>query len=469
MTHASPVSRSSFATVVGITALATFLSNLSSTVTYVPTQEIASAFGVGQSAFVLMVVSYLVPFAVVTPVIAKIGDVYGQKRVFLFGLGLYALASGLSALPWNFNAFLALRILQGLGGGVILVSMVFIAQQLPQERQGTGLGIWRAALLSGTVLGPVLGGYLATFLGWPAIFWTTGVVAMPLWVWAAIKLHELPVERTRRFDWLGATAFTVAFFSLVIGLAAIGLLRTMSGPAMPGTPMGSVPLLAMITMLAPIFFGVFLLGLVVLALNQKMNRTPLFDASLFRNRHFTLGNLGTFFVCCGMFASMMFIPLELQNVFGYSKLQAANVLAPMAIAAIIFGVWGGRLTGRFGIVLPWATGFVLTAVSFLALANLGLSAVGGWLFVLAAVTGAGQGLPLAPTAAAALTGVPAKATAEAAGLFNFSHNMGRAVAIGGLGTLFVANDPHAYASIFLVSALSMGIGAALALGVRKHV
>lgn len=466
------MSRASFATVVGITSLATFFSNLSSTVIYVPMPEIVRAFGGGELVFAFIAIAYLVPFAVIMPVIAKIGDVYGQKRVFLFGLGLYALTSLLAGLTLNFNAFIALRTLQGLGGGIILVSMVFIVRQLPEERHGVALGVWRAALLSGTVGGPVLGGYIAAALGWPAIFWTTAPVAALLWVWAAVSLQELPFDRARRFDWIGATAFMVAFFSLVIGLASAGMLRTMHGTRMQGGAMSGMPmegggLLNTITERAPLFLGVFLAGLVVLAINQKTNREPLFDASLLRNRPFILGNLGTFFVCVGMFAAMMFAPLELRNVFGYSELQAANILVPMAVTAIVFGVWGGRLTTRFGIAPPWAAGFVFTAASFIALANLGSLLSPLWLLVIAAAAGVGQGLPLAPTAVAALTGVPAEASAEATGLFNFSHNMGRAVALGGLGALLFANDPNSYASIFWVSALSMVAGAALTLGLPK--
>lgn len=469
MREGTTISRTSVASIVGITSLATFLSNVSSTMTYVPAPEIVRDFGIAQPAAILMIIAYLVPFAVVTPVTAKIGDVYGQKQVFLFGLGLYAVTSLAAAFTLNFNAFLALRAVQGLGGGIILVSMVFIVRQVSQERQGLSLGIWRAALLGGTVGGPPLGGYIAAVLGWPAAFWITGAVAAVVLVWAAVSLQELPFDRTRRFDWVGATAFTVGFSSLVIGLSAAGLLQTMAG-AMGGEPMEGTmqgTLIGAILALAPIFFGVFLASLVVLAINQKVRREPLLDASLLRNRQFLLGNAGTFLVCVGMFSAMMFLSLELRNIFDFSGVNASNILALMAVAAVIFGVWGGQLTARFGAALPWAGGFVLTAVSFIALANLLPPSPAFWLFAVGAVLGAGQGLPLAPTTVVALEDVPAEAAAEATGLFDFSHNMGRAISIGAFGALFVPNDPASYVTIFWVSAVAMGVGAALTLGLPR--
>lgn len=453
--------RGAVAGIVGVTSLATFLANLSSTATYLAAPEITRSFGVAQPAAIISVIAYLVPFAVVMPVIAKIGDSYGHKRVLLAGLGLYAAGSLATVAIAEFTAFLALRLVQGLGGGIILVSLVFIVQQVPQHRQGASLGIWRAALLSGTVAGPPLGGYLASLLGWRAIFWVTGLAGLAALGWAAAALQELPRQQARRFDWVGAMAFTVGLSALVVGLAAAGFLRTMGG-GMTAGPVG------LISSLAPVFLGVFVLGLVVLLVNQRRNSQPLFEASLWRNRNFLLGNAGTFLVCVGMFSAMMFTSLALRNVFDYPKVDAANALLLMALAAVVTGVWGGRLTSRLGPAIPWAAGFVLTAASFVGLAVLvSPTASALWLFVLAPVSGAGQGLPLAPTTTVALTDVPEEAMAEAAGWFDFSHNIGRVIAIGGLGALFVADDFASYTAIFWVSALLTALGAVLVLALQR--
>ncbi|MFF5990612.1 MULTISPECIES: MFS transporter [Prauserella] len=364
------------------------------------------------------------------------------------------------AVP-QFSAFLALRLVQGLGGGIMLVSMVFIARQLADRQRETGLGIWRAALLAGTVAGPPIGGYLASLLGWQAIFWVTGLAGAATLGWAAVTLTELPRQRRRRFDWVGATAFTVSFSALVVGLAAAGFLRTMGGGATTGP-------VAALSSLAPVFLGIFVVGLAVLVINQRVNAQPLFASSLWRNRQFLLGNAGTFLVCVGMFSAMMFTSLMLRNVFDLPAVQASNALLLMTVGAVVFGVWGGALAGRFGPGLPWASGFVLTAATFVALAVL-VSPVASavWLFVLAPLSGAGQGLPLGPTASVALRDVPDEDTAEATGWFDFSHNIGRAVAIGGLGALFVPGDAASYTLIFWVSATLTALGAALVLGIKR--
>lgn len=206
----------------------------------------------------------------------------------------------------------------------------------------------------------------------------------------------------------------------------------------------------------------------MLVLNQRYNRQPLFTASLWRSRNFLLGNAGTFLVCVGMFSAMMFTSLALRNVFHYSTVHASNALILMAVAAIVTGLWGGRLTSRLGPTIPWAAGFLLTTAAFVALAVLISPTVSTlWLFVLAAVSGAGQGLPLAPTTTVALADVPPATSAEATGWFDFSHDIGRAVAIGGLGGLFTPGDPASYTTLFWVSALATALGAALVLGLQR--
>lgn len=453
--------RGAVASIVGVTSMATFLSNLSSTGTYLAAPEITRALGVAQPASIVSVIAYLVPFAVVMPVIAKLGDAFGHKRVLLAGLGLYAAGSLATPAFSGFIPFLGLRLVQGLGGGIMLVSMVFIARQLADRQRETGLGIWRAALLAGTVAGPPIGGYLASLLGWQSIFWVTGLAGAAAFGWAAVGLEELPRQRARRFDWVGAVAFTVSFTALVVGLAAAGFLRTMGG----GVATGPV---ATLSSLAPVFLGIFVVGLAVLIVNQRVNAQPLFASSLWRNRQFVLGNAGTFLVCVGMFSAMMFTSLMLRNVFDFPAMQASNALLLMTVGAVVFGIWGGSLAGRFGPKLPWATGFVLTAATFVALAvfvSPVTSAV--WLFVLAPLSGAGQGLPLGPTASVALQDVPAETSAEATGWFDFSHNIGRAVAIGGLGALFVPGEAASYTTIFWVSAALTTLGAVLVLGLKR--
>ncbi|MDE2572542.1 MAG: MFS transporter [bacterium] len=447
--------------IVAITSIATFLSNLSAGVVNVPLPKIVQAFGGNNFDLVYIVISYLVPYAVIMPVVGKIGDVYGHKRVFLWGLGAYALASAAAAFSPNVATFVALHTLQGLGGGIILVSIVFISTQV-RERTGLALGTWRAALLSGTVGGPVLGGYLSTFWGWPSIFWMTAPIAALLWLWGALALRELPRTAQQRFDWVGSLAFIVAFAALVVAFAA-------SGSAMDTMAQGlSKAIGATMGAMALMLYGIFVVGIVVLWINQKTEKQPLFDLGLYRIRPFVLGNLGTFLVCVGMFSAMMFVPLELQYVAGYSALQASNALAPLAITAIVVGVWGGWLTDRLGEAMPWAIGFAVMVAGFIALAIAGPTISPAWLVAIMVIEGFGMALPLAPTAVAALTHVPESSSGEASGLFNFAHNMGRAVSLGVFGTMLRLSDAGSYGLIFFVTAAAMVIGALLIVGLVRQ-
>jgi DHA2 family methylenomycin A resistance protein-like MFS transporter len=451
----SDTKRSGFsAALVAIASLATFLSNMSAGIVNVPIAEITRGLGGGDYALVAILLSYLVPYAVVMPVIGKLGDRYGHKRVFLWGLGLYAVTSLFAAFSPDPAVLVALRTLQGLGGGIILVSIVFISTQI-RDSQGLAFGIWRAALLAGTVAGPVIGGYLDLALGWRSLFWLMAPFAGALWLWAAFALEELP-RREERFDWVGSLIFLVGFSAFVVALAVSGMDTMQAGLSTAiGKTMGAMALM---------LYGVFAVAMVLLWINQKTEKKPLFDASLYRIRPFVLGNLGTWLVCVGMFSAMMFVPLELRYVTGYSELEATNSLLPLTVTAIVVGVWGGQITDRLGAALPWAAGFLVMAAGFVALAVLGPAAPAPLLFAIMTATGFGMALPLAPTAVVALTTVPEEAAGEAAGLFNFAHNMGRAMGLGMLGALLVLTAAASYSVIFSITAAMMAAAAALTLG-----
>jgi MFS family permease len=451
--------RGFFPALIAVASLATFLSNMSAGIVNVPIADMTRDLGGGDFALVAIILSNLVPYAVVMPVVGKLGDRYGHKRVFLWGLGLYAVSSLAAAASPDAAAMVATRTLQGLGGGIILDSIVFISTRIREDRQGLALGIWRAALLTGTVGGPVIGGYLSVLLGWRSLFWIPAPAAALLWLWAAFVVEELP-RREERFDWVGSLAFLIAFSALVVALAVSGMDTMQPGlTAAIGKTMRAM---------AWMLYGIFVVGLIVLWINQKTERTPLFDVSLNQIRPFVLGNLGTWLVCVGMFSAMMFVPLELQYVNGYSALQATNALLPLAITAIVVGVWGGQITDRLGPALPWASGFLVMAAGFAALAVLGSAISPFLLFAIMTATGFGMALPLAPTAVVALTIVPEEAAGEAAGLFNFAHNMGRAMGLGLLGTLLILNEPRSYAIIFWLTAGMMLVASVLALGLRTR-
>lgn len=451
-----PKERGFFPALIAVASLATFLSNMSAGILNVPIAGVSRALGGGDYALVAIILSYLVPYAVVMPVVGKLGDRYGHKRIFLWGLALYVVgALGAAASP-DAGTLIATRTVQGLGGGIILDSIVFISTRISEDRQGLALGIWRAALLSGTVGGPVIGGYLDVTLGWRATFWIPALAAVLIGLWTQAAVEEMPHEEEARFDWVGSLAFLLGTSALVIALSVSGMDTMHAGlSAVIGKTMNAM---------AWMLYGIFAVAAIVLWINQKTEKTPLFDLSLYRIRPFVLGNLGTWLVCAGMFSAMMFVPLELQYVAGDSALQATNALLPLTVTAIVIGVWGGRITDKLGPVLPWAAGFLVMAAGFAALAVLGPDASPVRLGLVMTATGVGMALPLAPTAVAALTTVPEASAGEAAGLFNFSHNMGRAMSLGLLGALLSLSEARSYATIFWVTAVFMVAAAGLTLG-----
>jgi EmrB/QacA subfamily drug resistance transporter len=452
--------------VLGIASLATLLAAVSAADIALALKPMLSEFHASSQALVWVSLAYLVPFATILLVAGKLADTYGHKGVLLWSLAFFTVTSALGLVAWNMPSIIVIRALEGIGGAGLLVSLAFVSLNFPGEGRGLALGLWRAALLAGTVGGPPLGGLLVATLGWRSTMWAMAPFALVALIlgWALLRETAGEERVAPSFDWVGAVATVVGLSALVVALNFTGSATSGSNNSSAGGGMGMGGSAGGMGTLITILYLVFLLSVVAFWWAVRHQAHPIIQPRLFTILRFVYANIGTLIICVGMFGVMFFVPLFLEFQQGYSTLAAASAVLPVTVAAFLFGLLGGWLGERFGNALPSLVGFALLAVGFVLLAQMTPSTPYGFTAVALTIAGIGMSLPLAPTASAALSSVPEASAGEASGIFNLFHNLGRPFGLATLGVILAVQSAASYQQIFWLSVIVAGVGALTALG-----
>jgi len=313
------------------------------------------------------------------------------------------------------------RVLQGLGGAILLpLSFTMIFREFPPEQRGLALGTLGVPTLLAPALGPILGGYLVTYVGWQVIFFINipiGIVALIL---ATLFLREARAEERSRFDLPG-------FITAAYGLAA--LLYAFSQTTTDGW--GSAKVLGFL-----LSGALSLIAFIAIEIN-KANRgaQPLLDLRLFTNRSFAAGNIGLILVIFGLFGSFFLLPIYLQVLRGQNAYQAGLILLPQALAAMVSVVLGGRLVDRIGVRAVVIPGLLLLAFADWQLTFITLNSPFWWLQLLLVLLGLALGLTGQPLVVAALADIrEAKQVADASTITTVTRSVGASMGIAILAT-----------------------------------
>jgi len=296
--------------------------------------------------------AYSLTQTVSLPVYGRLSDLYGRKKVLLFGILLFSASSALGGFAQNMPQLIVVRALQGLGGGA-LTSMAFSAIGdifTPRER-GKYNGFTGAVFGISSVVGPLVGGVITDTIGWRWVFFVNVPIALVAF-YVINRFFPGPTSRASGKVDLPGTAL------LVLGVVPLLLALTFGGVDLAWT---SAPMLAL--------FAMALVMLVLFVVRQRMATDPILDLQLFKDRTFTLANIGGFLTGAGMFGAIIYLPLYIQGVQGASAAASGFALAPlmlgMVLSSTIIGLRVSR-TGRYKrqILLGLVTmviGFVLVA------------------------------------------------------------------------------------------------------------
>ncbi|MBB3675777.1 MFS transporter [Modestobacter versicolor] len=349
----------------------------------------------------------------------SLADLYGRRKLYLIGLVLFAVASLASGLAPDAGLLIAARGLQGIGGAVMFATTIALINTSYEGRdRGTAFGIWGAVVGASAALGPILGGAL-TELSWRWIFF----VNLPVTVFAVV-LTLTAVQEARQPGAPRPDVPGIALFSLGAGGLVFGLVRAAADGW--GQPASWGPIAAGLLVLA---------GWVVV---EARRSDPMLDVGLFRSRSFTGIMLGALLLNAAAFASLIYMSLWLQSIGGLSPLQAGCVFIPLS--ALSFGVAavaGRSLTDRPP-RLVLGGGLLLVGAGGLLLALVGADSTWRVLVPGLAVLGAGVGMANPTLASAALAAVPRERSGMASGAVNTFRQLGFALGVAVLGSVFTA-------------------------------
>ncbi|TML85465.1 MAG: MFS transporter [Actinobacteria bacterium] len=406
--------------VLVLVCMAQFMVVLDATVVNVALPSIQKDLGLGESNLQWIVNAYTLVFGGFLLLGGRAGDLLGRKRLFLFGIVVFTVASLLDGLATSSGMLIGARALQGLGAAFISPAALSIISTTFAEgaERAKALGVWAAIAIGGSAVGLVLGGALTQLLSWPWIFFINLPVGVAVFLFSLRLVPESKDELAHRsFDVAGAVTVTAGLMSLVFAIVK----AEQAGWT------------AVVTISFFIVAIVLLAGFVVTELHSK---EPLVRLSIFRVRSLTAANVVMFLVASGIFAMFFFNSLYIQRVLGYGPLKAGLAFLPFTGGIMVSAGLASKYAPKIGVRPIALVGMLVSIAGLLLLARL---PVGGSyaLDVLPPMllTSLGMGAVFVPLTLVATTGLENEDQGLASGLFNTSQQVGGALGLAILSTL----------------------------------
>ncbi|HEX5145977.1 MAG TPA: MDR family MFS transporter, partial [Conexibacter sp.] len=341
--------------VAGVVVLGVFMSILDTTIVNVALETLARDLHAPLDTIQWVATGYLLSLAIVIPLSGWMSERFGSKRVWMTSVAIFGLGSALCGLAWSSGALIAFRIVQGIGGGMIMpVGMALLAQTAGPRRVGRVMAVIGVPMLLAPVFGPVIGGLIVSSVSWRWIFYVNvPIVVLALLLASRLLRSDQGRADAGRLDWVGVALLPPGLALIVFGLSEV--------EAHGG--LGS-----------PVAFGPIVAGFVLLALfgwHGWHAERPLVDVRLFAQRCFRPAALAITLAGAALFGSILVLALYYQVARGETPLDTGLLLAPQGLGAAAVMPLSGRLTDRIGGGHVATVGFALMALGTLPLAFVG--------------------------------------------------------------------------------------------------
>ncbi|MDL4771834.1 MFS transporter [Actinomadura xylanilytica] len=399
-------------------SLGVMMVGLDATVVSIANPAIARDLGADLAGLQWVTNAYLLALAVTLIPAGKIADRFGRRRTFLAGVVGFAAASVLIGMSGGLGMVIFWRVVQGFAGALLQpASLAILRNTFPAERLNTAIGVWGATVGVSIAGGPIVGGLLVENVNWESVFFLNaplGLLALAVGLWVIRESRS--EEAAGSFDLPGVALLSGSLFGLVWGLIKAG--QDGFGAAVP-----------LISFAAALVLGA------AFVLNELRAENPLLPMGLFRSVSLSAATglivLGFF----GMFGTIFFLTLYLQQVHGLSPIGAGVRLLPMTAVFIVASPLAGALTSRFGPRPPMVLGMAFTAAAMFGLAQVGADAPYSQLWPWFVLVGLAFGFIMVPGTEAIVGNAPAHLAGVAGGLQQTAAQVGGVLGTAVLGTL----------------------------------
>jgi len=380
------------------------------------TEELHSSF----TSLQWVVDMYALVLASLLMLAGSLGDRFGHRRLYIGGLVVFALASLACGIAPNVGVLIAARGVQGVGGAGMFTGTTALLSAAYQGRdRGTAFGVWGAVNGGAAALGPILGGLLTEQFGWRSIFLVNLPVAAIAVFMSLRVLGDAPHRGQRRIDVPGAMAFTVSAAAVTYAL----IQSNTDG-------WGSATVLGL--------FALAVVALIAFIVIELRTDDPLLDLKLLRNRSFAGLMLAGLLLMAGAFAHLTFTSIWLQSVLGMSPIRAGLAVSPLALTAFVVAGFGGKHLGKYAPQWPIGLGLTLIGAGTLLLTLVGGGSSWTALVPGLMIAGVGVGMSTPVLTSAAMSAVPHQRAGMAGGALNTFRQLGYALGIAVLGTVFAS-------------------------------
>ena len=415
------LSRSERALVTTAVILAMLMQVLDTTIANVALPHMQTSLGATRETVNWVLTSYIVASAIAIPITGWLAEQVGRKRLFVWSVIAFTIASLLCALAQNLTEMVVFRIIQGVAGAFLVpLAQAVMFDINPPERHGRAMAMFGAGVMIGPILGPVLGGWLTENFNWRWVF----LVNLPIGLLAMVMLIRfLPAtpRLKRPFDLFG-----FALLALALGGLQMMLDR---GEQLDWFASWEIW----------VECGLALAGLWMFGVHMLTGRNPIFEPAMFKDRNFVTGLLFMAVTGIMLLAGLALLPPLLQGLFGFSVLQSGFLTMPRGVGTLISMVLVGRLVGRIDARLLILVGMSLMTLSLWQMSGFSLAMDRQPIIVSGLVQGLALGFIFVPLNTVAFGTIDPKFRTTAASLLNLSRSIGGSIGISIVTVLLARN------------------------------
>ncbi|MCR8641184.1 multidrug efflux MFS transporter [Paenibacillus sp. N1-5-1-14] len=365
------------------------------------------------------VMGYALAQAAVIPLAGWLSDRFGSKNIFLISLAFFTLGSLLCALATDITQLITYRIIQGIGGGMVMpIAMAFIYRISPPDKIGAVMGMMGIPILLAPALGPILAGYLVDYVNWTWIFLINIPIGIIGLIFGIRKLPKIERQSVPALDLLGMILAPLAFAALCYGISE-GATDWSSSKTLIGLGVG---------------VGALILFIIV----EFIHKQPLLELRVFKSWEFSRAIIIQWITQVALFGTMFLVPLFLQQAKGYSAFDTGLIMLPQALAAGLMMPISGKLSDKIG-----ARPLVMAGMAIVTIAAFLLSQIKGddgiiMMIIPLILLGAGMGLSMMPLQTHLMKTAPQNLVSRVTALINALQQVVGAFAVAGLTTILTS-------------------------------
>ncbi len=404
---------------LGAMCFALFMIMLDNTVVNVALPSIQKDLGASISGLEWTINGYTLSFAVLLATGGRLGDIFGRRRMFLFGVVIFALSSATAGFAPDATSLVLSRIVQGVGAALMMpATLSIITNAFPADERGKALGMWAGVSALALAVGPVLGGFLTEQVSWRAIFFLNIPVAIGAVVAALFAVRESRDTTVgREVDYAGVAVLTGTLTALVLALVE-------------GNNWGwdSAPIVALL-------IGAVVGAIAFVAIELRV-KVPMVEFRFFSDRNFLGAVVVALIVSFAMLGVFFFLALYMQDILGYSPLEAGVRFLPSTLMIVTVAPIAGRLSDRFGPRWLIAGGLAIVAASLFSFSGIAVDSTYLDLLPGFMLLGIGIAMTMSPMTTAAMNAVSVDKAGIASGVLSMFRMVGGSLGVAVTGAIF---------------------------------